>query len=100
MLNVTQTDEAQWNFWPQIQVSSTFLKAVSFGSLPEDTVNLEIPFSRGIIWPFSACMSTKFQLKIWNNGLFLEHIWFELARPTMYYSVTQLSTYILIYSLS
>lgn len=71
MLNVTQTDEAQWNFWPQNQVASAFLKAISFGSLLEDTVNLEIPFSRGIIWPLRTCMSTKFWLKIWDNGLFL-----------------------------
>lgn len=54
MLNVTQTDEAQWNFCPHNQVSSTLLKAMSFGSLFEDTVNLERTFSRGIICPFSA----------------------------------------------
>lgn len=51
MLNMTQTDEAQWNFCLQNQVSITFLGAISFGSLFEDTVNLKIPFSRGIIWP-------------------------------------------------
>lgn len=49
MLNMTQTDEVQWNFWPQNQVSRSFLKAISFGSLLEDIVNLEIPFSRGSI---------------------------------------------------
>lgn len=32
MLNMTQTDEAQWNFSLQNQVSSTLLKAISFGS--------------------------------------------------------------------
>lgn len=54
MLNMTQTDEAQWNFCPQNQVSSSLLKAISFGSLFKDTVNLEISFSRGIIWPLST----------------------------------------------
>lgn len=39
MLNMTQADKAQWNFCLQNQVSSTFLKAISFGSLSEDTVN-------------------------------------------------------------